>query len=50
MKNGEQGRFADPASYISTIHVEADCVDHPVTKKILVEPLNNAKNAGMETA
>ena len=35
MKNSKQINLADPASYISMIHVEPDCVDHPVTREIL---------------
>jgi len=33
--NNKQHRLPDPASYISIIHVETDCIDHPVTREIL---------------
>ena len=31
----KQNRVPDPANHISMIHVEPDCVEHPVTKEIL---------------
>jgi spore photoproduct lyase len=31
----KQNRMPDPASHISMIHVEQDCIDHPVTREIL---------------
>ena len=35
MKSNKQKKVPDPASHISMIHVEPDCIDHPVTKEIL---------------
>ena len=35
MKNSKQNNVPDPVSYISMIHVEADSIDHPVTREIL---------------
>ena len=35
MKSNKQKKVPDPASHISIIHVEPDCIDHPVTKEIL---------------
>ena len=40
MKSGKQVRLADPASFISKIHVEEDCIDHPVTRRILAQAAN----------
>jgi hypothetical protein len=33
MTSREQERLSDPASHISMIHVEPDCIDHPVTRR-----------------
>jgi len=35
MTESKQGRWLDPSGYIARIHVESDCLDHPVTRKIL---------------
>jgi len=35
MKSNKQNKVPDPVSHISMIHVEPDCIDHPVTKEIL---------------
>ncbi len=35
MKSRKQQSATDPAGYISMIHVESDCIDHPVTRQIL---------------
>jgi spore photoproduct lyase len=35
MKSNKQNKVPEPASHISMIHVEPDCIDHPVTKEIL---------------
>jgi spore photoproduct lyase len=40
MKSNKQNGISDPASYISMIHVEPDCIDHPVTKEILARAGN----------
>jgi spore photoproduct lyase len=36
----KQNRLSDPANYISMIHVEQDCIDHPVTREILARAEN----------
>ena len=36
----EQSRVVNPARHISKIHIEQDCVDHPVTKEILLRAQN----------
>ncbi len=36
----KQERLVDPASYISMIHVEPDCIDHPVTREIIARAGN----------
>ncbi|MFC1844585.1 radical SAM protein [Thermodesulfobacteriota bacterium] len=38
--SAEQSRVPDPTSHISMIHVEPDCIDHPVTKEILSRAQN----------
>lgn len=38
--NGEKDSRPDPADFISMIHVEPDCVDHPVTRDILARAGN----------
>jgi spore photoproduct lyase len=52
MTNCKQQRLAEPASYISMIHVEPDCYDHPVTQEIItrageipVEVLSGGKSS-----
>ena len=35
MTNAKQERLVDPVRYINMIHVEPDCIDHPVTREIL---------------
>ncbi len=35
MTSSSQERLPDPASFISMIHVEPDCIDHPVTRAVL---------------
>ena len=40
MMDSKQNRLSDPASYISMIHVEKDCIDHPVTREILARAEN----------
>ena len=40
MKKEKQKRLSGPASHISMIHVEEDCIDHPVTKKILARAVD----------
>jgi spore photoproduct lyase len=40
MTSSKQERLSDPASYISMIHVEPDCIDHPVTRDILARAEN----------
>jgi len=40
MTSREQERLSDPASHISMIHVEPDCIDHPVTRQILARAEN----------
>ncbi|KPK00593.1 MAG: DNA photolyase [Desulfobacterales bacterium SG8_35] len=40
MTKSKQERLPDPASYISMIHVEPDCIDHPVTREILARAGN----------
>jgi spore photoproduct lyase len=40
MTDSKQDRSSDPASHISTIHVETDCIDHPVTREILARAGN----------
>ena len=40
MKSRKQLRSPDPAGYISMIHVEPDCIDHPVTRQILARAEN----------
>ena len=40
MKSNKQNNVPDPASHISMIHVEQDCVDHPVTREILARAGN----------
>ncbi|MEK6197697.1 MAG: DNA photolyase, partial [Desulfobacterales bacterium] len=40
MKSNKQNGISDPASYISMIHVEPDCIDHPVTREILARAGN----------
>jgi len=40
MKNYKPGSLPDPAGYISMIHVEPDCIDHPLTRKILARAEN----------
>lgn len=40
MTSSKQDKLPDPVSYISMIHVEPDCIDHPVTRKILARAEN----------
>ena len=40
MTGNKQAGLVDPASYLSMIHVEPDCIDHPVTRKILARAGN----------
>jgi hypothetical protein len=40
MKSYKQGGVPDPAGFISMIHVEPDCIDHPLTRKILARAKN----------
>ena len=40
MKSNKQNKVPDPASHISMIHVEPDCIDHPVTREILARAGN----------
>jgi spore photoproduct lyase len=40
MTDSKKDRSSDPASHISTIHVETDCIDHPVTRDILARTKN----------
>jgi spore photoproduct lyase len=40
MKDSRQQRFSDPAGHIEMIHVEQDCLDHPLTRKILARAGN----------
>ncbi len=35
MRNNKKGGIPDPAGHIAMIHVEPDCIDHPVTRRIL---------------
>ena len=53
--NDNQNRMIDPANHIAMIHVESECVEHPVTKEILSRAPNipveiiSEDNNGMET-
>jgi spore photoproduct lyase len=40
MNSGKQAKLSDPAAYISMIHVEPDCLDHPLTREILARAEN----------
>ena len=40
MTNKREEKLPDPASFISMIHVEPDCMDHPVTREILARAGN----------
>ncbi len=40
MKSYKQEGLPDPAGFISMIHVEPDCIDHPLTRKILARAEN----------
>jgi spore photoproduct lyase len=40
MTNSKQERLPDQASHISMIHVEQDCIEHPVTREILARAGN----------
>jgi len=35
MLNDKREKLSDPAHYINMIHVESDCLEHPMTKRIL---------------
>jgi spore photoproduct lyase len=38
--SNKKNMVPDPSSYISMIHVEPDCIDHPVTREILARAEN----------
>lgn len=38
--SGSRNNWQDPSGYVSTIHVEEECLDHPVTKEILARAPN----------
>lgn len=40
MTRAKQEKLSDPADHIAMIHVEPDCMDHPVTRKILARSGN----------
>ena len=40
MSYSTKKKLSDPAAYISMIHVEPECIDHPVTKNILARAGN----------
>jgi DNA repair photolyase len=40
MLNSKREKLSDPARYINMIHVESDCLNHPVTRRILARATN----------